>query len=258
MKQLKISHLFHWLYAILMLLPVFSVLFTCLYVCFNKNAKDSYFGDTINNETIIYTNDFNGNDKFYLSIPNSSLSQFNNAGGIEFTYILIDNLEVINNSTSQDLTGVFKLGFYSNNNVEYLVYFINESNPSGYQFYLSNNYSGLLEISFNVLGASERFYTFSEGNDIIYKFEYNKYSYLDNVFYYSFDQVANSDMFGWANNSFICEPFKFITGLFGVQSDNAINTYLSYWGSISIIWLVFDLVLYVPLLAHKWLDDGSI
>lgn len=33
---------------------------------------------------------------------------------------------------------------------------------------------------------------------------------------------------------------------------------LTYWTSISIIWLVFDVFLYVPLLAHRWIDKGVI
>ena len=39
---MKISKLFHWLYAFVMFLPVFFIGVRCGYVMLNKNAKDSY------------------------------------------------------------------------------------------------------------------------------------------------------------------------------------------------------------------------
>lgn len=33
---------------------------------------------------------------------------------------------------------------------------------------------------------------------------------------------------------------------------------LTYWTSISIIWLVFDVFMYVPLLVHRWIDKAKI
>ena len=41
---MKVSKLFHWLYALLMLLPAFFVGGRMAYTIFNKNAKDSYSG----------------------------------------------------------------------------------------------------------------------------------------------------------------------------------------------------------------------
>ena len=52
---MKIKKLFHWLYAILMMLPVFYILSRCLFVIFNKNAVvstgqiDNVFIDSLNN-----------------------------------------------------------------------------------------------------------------------------------------------------------------------------------------------------------------
>ena len=47
---MKISKLFHWLYAIVMLLPIFAIGITCGYAMFNKNAFQSYYGETINDK----------------------------------------------------------------------------------------------------------------------------------------------------------------------------------------------------------------
>lgn len=33
---------------------------------------------------------------------------------------------------------------------------------------------------------------------------------------------------------------------------------LTYWSCISIIWLVFDVFMYVPLLVHRWIDKAKI
>ena len=67
----------------------------------------------------------------------------------------------------------------------------------------------------------------------------------------------NTDLlFSWASTSFLISPFQYIANLFGVPSTSPILTLLSYWLDISIIWLVFDLIMYIPLLVHRWLDKG--
>ena len=74
----------------------------------------------------------------------------------------------------------------------------------------------------------------------------------------SFSDVMNSNLFGWAKDSFLVEPFQYIANLFEMPSTSPIIYALSYWLSISIIWLVFDVIMYVPLLVHRWLDKGII
>lgn len=52
--------------------------------------------------------------------------------------------------------------------------------------------------------------------------------------------------------SYIVEyMFGYTSGLY-----ISIELLLSYWAFISITWLVFDLVMYLPLLVHRWLDKG--
>lgn len=81
---------------------------------------------------------------------------------------------------------------------------------------------------------------------------------LDNVFIDSVNNINTIPLFSWASTSFINQPISYISSLFGVASTSPIITLLSYWLSISIIWLVFDIIMYVPLLAHRWLDKGAI
>lgn len=81
---------------------------------------------------------------------------------------------------------------------------------------------------------------------------------IDNVFIDSLNNINSISVFSWATNTFLNAPFEYISDLFGIAASNPINTLLSYWLSISIIWLVFDLIMYMPLLVHRWLDKGGI
>ena len=78
------------------------------------------------------------------------------------------------------------------------------------------------------------------------------------MFYYSVDQVSSNVLFSWCNTSFLVAPFEYIGNLFGMPVNSPLYTFFSYWLNISLIWLVFDVIMYVPLLVHRWLDKGVI
>jgi len=81
---------------------------------------------------------------------------------------------------------------------------------------------------------------------------------LIDMFIDSVNSLNTESLFSWSASSFLVAPFSYIADLFGVPSTSPIITMLSYWLSISIIWLVFDLIMYIPLLVHRWLDKGII
>jgi len=81
---------------------------------------------------------------------------------------------------------------------------------------------------------------------------------LDNIFIDSVNNLNTETLFSWSASSFLVAPFQYIGDLFGLPTGSPIVTLLSYWLNISIIWLVFDLVMYLPLLIHRWLDKGVI
>lgn len=85
-------------------------------------------------------------------------------------------------------------------------------------------------------------------------FDIDFISYVNN----QFSSIWDLDLFSWASSSFLIEPFNYIASLFGFTSNNLLIVSLDYWLVISIIWLVFDIVLYVPLLVHKWIDKGVV
>lgn len=53
-----------------------------------------------------------------------------------------------------------------------------------------------------------------------------------------------------------------ISTMFGISVVGGIGEVilylLTYWLCISLIWLVYDVIMYVPLMIHRWLDKGVI
>lgn len=77
-----------------------------------------------------------------------------------------------------------------------------------------------------------------------------------------------SDLF-WIDNYFgsigltqtLNNVFTYLSyNIFGI--DGSFGDYLplllTYWTCISIIWLVFDVFMYVPLLVHRWIDKAKL
>lgn len=284
---MKISRLFHWLYAFLMLLPVFFIGGRCLYTIFNQNAKDSYSGNveyTETNATSLYnTNHLESNNDFIAN--NYYLLNFTSIIGNDSSFITLLN-DVGEN--------VLEFVSYSNNGYSYALDYANSKQYDFLLIYTNFNINNVILVGdsqfddtstevrithgtgvvnnyiiFKYLGVSNieilenDFWTyFSEipdnlnvwfiTNDVI------EVSTLDNAFEYSMNQLNEVPLFSWAKDSFLVVPFSYISGLFGIAISNPLNTLLSYWLSISIIWLTFDLVMYVPLLVHRWLDKGVV
>lgn len=245
---MKISKLFHWLYAILMLLPVFFIGVRCAYVVFNKNAKDSYSDKYIESAQVITaTNQLVTNTEYTLKVNFTTTG--NNIASYRYYYSNI-NVDWVDFGAQDRDYYSFKIFRLGNNNNYYVWVYYDSTNHQ--QLTISNANMPILTFVYTQIDTSN-----SEAgiggtlSTYIYKV-----STLDNAFIYSVNQLNDVPLFSWAKDSFLVEPFSYITGLFGVESTSPINTMLSYWLSVSIIWLVFDLVMYVPLLVHRWLDKG--
>lgn len=249
---MKINKLFHWLYGALMCLPLLGVLFTSLYVTFNPNAKDSYYGETINEESYVLVDTFVVNNLYYVDFNNNS-----SATNDYNTLIYCSNVEIL--SSNFDITdteletirnaGYFRLWFNPTYNQNFLTFENYGSNfPSLNKF---------INFSFTYLGNNNDSLNISNyfANQV-YEKEYNKYSYLDNSVSYAINDINNNPLYNWAQDSFLVAPIAFVTGLFGLTQTSPVVTLLSYWLTISIVWLVFDLIMYIPLLVHRWLDKG--
>ena len=258
---MKISKLFHWLYAFVMLLPVFAIGVTCGYAMFNKNAYQSYSGLNENTESNIIVNTINDFDytKTYY-IGNSRLTETNTGGERSTGYFLLDSVEVIQNNTSysNDVIEQFeRIYFYiSNNTINiYANFYIGSTAYS-----LNTNNTFLFKVNIRGITGGDTSitnlnWTLSHSNSLYY-IDYFTYQQIDNVFYYSVDKVTQMPLFNWAYNSFLSAPLVYIVTLFSIPANHIVVQLLSYWLAISIIWLVFDLIMYVPLLVHRWLDKG--
>lgn len=236
-----------------MLLPVFAIGVTCAYAIFNKNAYQSYYGDTINeiNYVATETEDLQRN-KEYKMFDYPTLTE----SGWQDYFICGNNFQIIRTSTEFDPTNIVKFGFYvASSRTSVLFYTANNTLVKEYYF----DVNPTLQFSFT-FESFERRYTFNHlqlmSDDFLNEVQYNSNSFVSEVFYYSIDKVQQSPLFNWAHDSFLATPITYITGLFGMSNDHVAVMFMSYWLAVSVIWLVFDIVMYVPLLVHRWIDKG--
>lgn len=249
---MKISKLFHWLYAILMLLPAFAIGVTCAYAIFNKNAYQSYSGEissTFEEQNVTSFNDLVVGNKYRYTSQNvvttTNLSK----------RILISNVELISSNASASFNNdlLNNATAFTTNASKYIILFNEDTTINSYDIanftivfdFICDGYSNPTSIQY-----------VDAFDGMITKIIYNDNFYIDNVFYYSIDKVQQSTLFNWAYDSFLATPITYITGLFGMASDHIAVMLMSYWLAISVIWLVFDMVMYVPLLVHRWIDKG--
>lgn len=227
-----------------MLLPIFPIGVTCAYAIFNKNAYQSYYGETINDEQI-----HNGYDdleqtyfyQFQLAIVDS--------GSIEYN---VSSVKKVSGTFAfqQDVENIKQIYVYLSSGIHYTRV---QFNDNSYQYVqnLNSNFDNYV-LSFNLISKPVN----AVFSDYIYWKSYNRDSFVSEVFYYSIDRVQQSPLFNWAYDSFLATPITYITNLFGIASNHISVMLMSYWLAISVIWLVFDLIMYVPLLVHRWLDKG--
>lgn len=239
---MKISKLFHWLYAVLMLLPVFAIGSKVLYVSINQNANSSYSAEPFNyDENVINnSNDIELNQWYHIDT-----SYFDASANIGWFYY--SNIRNIYNTTPSNVAlfeSCNRFYLYSNSYIQ-----IADDNSNSYWISLTTN-----TIQFDVIILSKP--TFNNVNSGFVEMSVVSFGNLDNALYYSVYQVSQEGLFSWANESFLAEPITYITGLFGMPNNSPVITMLSYWLAISIIWLVFDLIMYIPLLVHRWIDKG--
>lgn len=49
-----------------------------------------------------------------------------------------------------------------------------------------------------------------------------------------------------------------IEDMFNIVNASLISSLLTYWTIISIVYLIFDVFMYVPLLVHRWIDKARL
>lgn len=274
--KLKISTLFHWLYATLMFLPILMFIPSCLYYGFNEHAT--------NTETTTITYKYQSNEvNSLIDLVEGNIYYLDT---LEFEYQSVYFLHLDLNiykcssfmhSSNSDNLGAVTVTSYSNNDYNYINLFKEEENESLYSYFTNEN--AYIELYFDQFTITFQNVIFSVNNTLgdfkdlctLYNYlpQYTDYNVIESVLVNTDDTITDKvatawdrtwdlPLFAWTQNSFVAAPFSYITGLFGLGSDNSINYVFTYFVSISICWLVFDLIMYVPNLAHRWLDRSAL
>ena len=72
------------------------------------------------------------------------------------------------------------------------------------------------------------------------------------------NMVMTNSLFGWVSNSIVYTPYSYIANVFNMSANSPIIALLSYFLVITIVYIVFDILVYIPNLFHRWIDGGSI
>lgn len=215
-----------WIEWLLDLLPLFAVLFSCLYVTFNDNAFESYTGNVTETEYITFDETHMPLYGVYYNLT------YNNTLPAAGTSIYFDNVEII----QSNLTEQQKLSLLDTNRISiwynstYDATYITWSNLGTN---LSTTNTTLL-IKFDVLNIASAL----NGKQIVFnKIEING---LDNAFQYS---LYKFNELGFDKLNFI----NWFTGLFLNGTSNVyttfINGYLNYFLLVECTY-VLPMVLY--------------
>lgn len=300
---MKISKLFHYLYAALCFLPLLVIPAFMLAVRSDNNYQPitiSTSGYEIRNK--YETNNINTLDDLQINKV-YHLDEFN-VYGDDSSYqidLCLLSFDEISFNYDADLIELNDYVFesYNSNDDNYIYtffvfsdlsqdFYFNCSNSNAYiqgwfqyeapiwdvmftiydvDFYIPNNYSltyfkayyeSLIENYDESLPSSSDFqsleYVYSEGivyndTDIGSQLLYTCYVTTDK--YMNFDEVLNLGAISdWIEINVFNNNVPLIWTI--------IWHYLDYWLLLSIFWLCFDVLIYVPQLAHRWLDKASL
>ena len=230
------------IYGFLLFAPFLSILTTSMYVIFNKNAYQSYYGQEINEkqEVQITSNNQIQFDETYNYYSELALNQ-TYSGNIYYS-----SCKYISSSTVQTQENID----FINNSVR--VYFYRGTSQT---FYDSENNSLLVtgQATVQLNGIIQQGIS-SSAYQVLKKIEYNKYSYLDNAFDYGMYKTEQNNVFNWAKN----------TGTYTVLQNTCIqlgitNTFtpmlMAYWLLISVIYFIFDIALILIWMVHNKIHE---
>ncbi len=72
------------------------------------------------------------------------------------------------------------------------------------------------------------------------------------------NMVMTSPLFAWVSGSIVYTPFSYIANVFNMSANSPIIALLSYFLVITVVYIVFDVLVYIPNLFHRWIDGGSL
>ena len=236
-KKEKHKHLFTnilkgSIFAIVMLAPMFSVLTRCLYVVCNPNAKDSYSNNRITQITQI-TNDNSLQEGLQYYVKSKPYND-NYTYYYLYSYISIDlsDYPTAEKFRIEDArTNQHYIAFYDSNNTRLV----------SYKWGTNDNTNDIEEFYFTYLskqGSSRPELT----NATYVYYYYTSTQSLDNAFEYSIEQLKESSMYNWAENTAIYQGlYDMCTGM---GTNEVIPLLLAYWALLTAIYIVFDIIIW--------------
>lgn len=72
------------------------------------------------------------------------------------------------------------------------------------------------------------------------------------------NMVMTNSLFAWVSGSIVYTPFSYIANVFNMSVNSPIIALLSYFLVITIVYIVFDILVYIPNLFHRMIDGGAI
>ena len=181
MKFFKKKNLLNVLYAILIGLPLFAILGRVLYTQWNSNAKDSYYGENINEEIVNTITELHNGQYYYFDVI-----RYSPLFDSDTTNITIYTDKIYNAESSYAEIDLF------NPDEVKIIRFLNNGTNNNYVSFRDGNDGILKNIPLAYYTLKFEFYSYSNINlttqleNLIYTKTFNKYSYLDNAFDYSF------------------------------------------------------------------------
>lgn len=233
------------IYGTLLFMPLLNVLGTSIYAIANKNAYESYYGETINQQDniLLTTNDsFELNQKYIFDS-----NTYTTTGQVQGAYargITFSNFKILSiaNFTLNVSEPTF-MGMYIDNNNNLSITLKNDNNSQ--IIYFNGN-----QLVFEFTYLSDNFNSNFKTTNTLYKVEYKNYSFLDNAFEYGIYKTENSPYYNWTTETAINDVIHQTTTTLGINN-SFVDLLLTYWLLMTIIYVIYDLGLMLIQIAHK-------
>lgn len=262
----KTSKLKVCLFTIVMLLPCFAVGITCLTHVFNKEVTEETETATINymyqtnnpqqeliqnnvyllNTTLSYADIIqNEDDQFIIEIIENTVTINNNTFDFEDTVIgSLHEIKQVKWQIQIDYEILSITMHIDKNTDQYIQY-----SPSSSITTLTFNNTLVKILPINNSRTSAIYTNLQEIPNNLNPIESvtittNPQDQTTNIFYDSCEQVEDSFILNWCNNANpVRTPIEQFTNAFSLPSNHIINTLITYWLCIAMIYIVIDIII---------------
>ena len=273
MKIFKHKSLMGLLYAVLLAIPLVSIISRVIYVQSNKNAYQSYSGSTTltyyeKYEGVVPSNQVNSEDDLVLNnyyfVDGISTSQFTYNGWLILEFTNTSQFEINDNPlvtlpASDYLQSVQKITANVEQNYYLVMYWFDDTN-----FFSINGINAYFEGDFilrsydDVGNFANSGYFMQSSLTISTYIEHTlEETTLDNVFEYSVDSIIQENNFGkidflsWFANMFLDNTNQVNNRYLGFA-----NWYMNYIMFVSCAYLLFLVLMWFINFARRLLDRG--